>query len=437
MLRQDKRSKIFALFIVEVITLLVIGWLLNYQLPANDFPFGGEFLKMAGFVFYLLSALQIVGYFGYWCVYHRIYKGFSYACTHSKLIRNIRNALLEAGNRYNMQKYTGEEITTVIPKVRIWFSDSITEGKVFIQNTIKYHKLFEDINISSALGKFVVTEQYLSDDMNTYIFEFETSEIKQLVFDNYNDFKQHCNYFEEYTLFMDGKNKVPLHHALLVGSTGSGKTFSLYSLVLQLMNFNVQPEIYFADPKNSSLYVLGNLIAPTRTAETTEEIIDLLSTFYQAMTERQTELKEHLGKRLDSDFKDWGLSAHVLIIDEFSSFQSVVNTLDKQTRDNVAMYLTNIVQKGRQLGFYLWIAMQKSDSKIISTAIRDNLIFKVVLGNATDTTYQTAFEEYATLPRLKFGLGQGLYSYQGLTRQPVICSFPTLKFDILESVNQL
>lgn len=437
MLRQDRRSKILALFVVEIISLLVVGWLLNYQLPANDFPFGIDLLKKVGLVFYLLAGVQIVAYITYWCVYHKVHKGFQYAFTHSKLIYNIRRALLETGNRYNTQEYTGEEITAVIPKVRVWISDNMTEGKVYIQNKIKYHKIFEDMNISSALGKFIVSEQYLSDDMNTYIFEFEASEIKQLVFDTYNDFKEYCSQFEDYTLFMDEKNKVPLHHALIVGSTGSGKTYALYSLVLQLMNFTVQPVTHYCDPKNSSLYVLGNHIAPTRTAGTTEEIISLLETFYHTMSERQTELKEHLNKKLDSDFKDWGLSAYVLIIDEFSSFQSVVNTLDKQTRDKVAMYLTNIVQKGRQLGFYLWIAMQKSDSKIIPTAIRDNLVFKVVFGSATDMTYQTTFEEYANLPKLKFGQGQGLYSYQGLTRQPKICSFPTLKFNILKAVNQL
>ena len=139
---------------------------------------------------------------------------------------------------------------------------------------------------------------------------------------------------------------------------------------------------------------------------------------------------------MDSDYKDWELKPHVLIIDEFSSFMSVVSVLDKSTRDKVNMYLTNIIQKGRQLGFFMWIIMQKSDSKILSTYLRDNLVFKVVLGQATDTTYQTAFEEYASLPRLKFQPGYGLYSFQGLTRQPKVCSFPRLEFDVLHSVRK-
>ena len=180
--------------------------------------------------------------------------------------------------------------------------------------------------------------------------------------------------------------------------------------------------------------MVGKSISCDKTAGSTNEIVFLLQRFYEAMQKREQKAQEYLNNKLDSDFKDWGLQAHVLIIDEFSSFQSVVNTLDKFTRDRVNMYLTNIIQKGRQLGFFMWIIMQKSDSKILPTYLRDNLVFKVVLGQATDTTYQTAFEEYADLPKRNFQQGQGLYTFQGLTRQPKVCSFPTLKFDILKAV---
>ena len=40
------------------------------------------------------------------------------------------------------------------------------------------------MNISSALGKYIVSEQYFSDDMNTYVYEFELAETDQLAFKN-------------------------------------------------------------------------------------------------------------------------------------------------------------------------------------------------------------------------------------------------------------
>lgn len=433
---QDRRNKLFILLVAELVSLAVVGVAMAYALPAHNFPYGIDFLQRTGAICFTLAGVQIVIYMVYWFFYHKAYKGVKYAFIHARMMRNLRCMLLEASTKHTVQEYAGEEKVARLPKIRILISDDMESGKVIIGNSIRFHKLFEDMNISSALGQYVVMEQYLSDDMNFYIYEFERSEIKQLVFKDYNELKSYCSQCEDNTLFLDKKNKVPLHHTLIVGSTGSGKTYATYSLLLQLLNFSITPDIYIADPKQSSLYVLGKQIACDSTAGVTGEIVLLLERFYHEMTKREKELQKYLDKKLDSDYKDWELKPHVLIIDEFSSFMSVVSVLDKSTRDKVNMYLTNIIQKGRQLGFFMWIIMQKSDSKILSTYLRDNLVFKVVLGQATDTTYQTAFEEYASLPRLKFQPGYGLYSFQGLTRQPKVCSFPRLEFDVLHSVRK-
>ena len=98
------------------------------------------------------------------------------------------------------------------------------------------------------------------------------------------------------------------------------------------------------------------------------------------------------------------------------------------------MLLRNIVLEGRQLGYFAALIMQKSDATDLKSSIRANLPWVVVLGNATRTTYLTAFEETADLPNRNFRRGEGLFSYQGVTRQPQITSFPTLNFDILASV---
>lgn len=433
---QDRRNKLFILLVAELVSLAVVGVAMAYALPAHNFPYGIDFLQRTGVICFTLAGVQIVIYMVYWFFYHKAYKGVKYAFIHARMMRNLRCMLLEASTKHTVQEYSGEEKVARLPKIRILISDDMESGKVIIGNSIRFHKLFEDMNISSALGQYVVMEQYLSDDMNFYIYEFERSEIKQLVFKDYNELKSYCSQCEDNTLFLDKKNKVPLHHTLIVGSTGSGKTYATYSLLLQLLNFSITPDIYIADPKQSSLYVLGKQIACDSTAGVTGEIVLLLERFYHEMTKREKELQKYLDKKLDSDYKDWELKPHVLIIDEFSSFMSVVSALDKSTRDKVNMYLTNIIQKGRQLGFFMWIIMQKSDSKILPTYLRDNLVFKVVLGQATDTTYQTAFEEYASLPRLKFQPGYGLYSFQGLTRQPKVCSFPRLEFDVLHSVRK-
>lgn len=433
---QDRRNKLFVLFVAELVSLVVVGAAMAYALPAHNFPYGIGFLQRTGALCFTLAGGQLVIYMVYWFFYHKAYKGVKYAFIHARMMTNLRRMLLEASTKHTVQEYAGEEKVARLPNIRIIISDDMESGKVIIGNSIRFHKLFEDMNISSALGPYVVMEQYLSDDMNFYIYEFERSEIKQLVFKDYDEFKTYCSKVEDNTLFLDKKNLVPLHHTLIVGSTGSGKTYAIYSLLLQLLNFSIIPEIYIADPKQSSLYVLGKKIACDSTAGGTGEIILLLERIYYEMTRREKEMQKYLSEKLDSDYKYFGLKAYIFVIDEFSSFMSSVSVRDKATKDKVNMYLTNIIQKGRQLGFFMWIIMQKSDSKILPTYLRDNLVFKVVLGQATDTTYQTAFEEYANLPRLKFQPGHGLYSFQGLTRQPKVCSFPRLDFDVLHSVRK-
>ena len=391
---------------------------------------------------YNFSDVLFLGGFGilmvyiiYWCLENKLFKGIRYAFYHWWFTRKMRKSLKNAGY-YIEENFRGERVA-VLPKIQIVFSKDFIYGKVVIKNNIKLDKRLEDVNISSALGKYIVTEQYIDDDANRYIFEFEDSRIdRQLVFNSYDEFVEYANGMGDYVLFMDMKNSVNLSSLLLVGSTGSGKTYALYTLILTMLNWKIKPHLYFADPKNSSLVVLGNAISSENTAGTVEDIIVLLERFHNGMQERKIEMQKKLNKKLDSDYRYWHMSAHVMVIDEYSSFQSVINGMDKKTRDHVSMLLRNIVLQGRQLGYVLFIVMQKSDSSDIPTSIRDNLIWKIVLGNATRTTYITAFEESADLPKRKFGCGKGLFSYQGVTRQPQVTSFPTLNFDILSCIKR-
>ena len=390
-------------------------------------------------VYHFSNALFLVGfsllvfYVLVWSISNKINKGLKYAFLHARTKSKIRKSLKNAGY-YIEQNFRSEKVA-VLPKIKLDFSKDFQMGTIAIENHIKLDKKLDVVDISSALGKYIVTQQYISDDANSYVYEFEDASIdRQLVFNSYQELVTYTHEVGDYKLFMDSKNIVPISSLLLVGSTGSGKSYSTYSLILTMLNWEIKPNIMFADPKNSSLVVLGNHIAPENTAGTVEDIIDLLERFHNQMQERKVEIQEKLNEKLDADYRYWSMPANVFIFDEFASFQSVINTMDKKTRDKVAMLLRNIVLQGRQLGFFLWILMQKSSGEDLNLSIRENLIWKVVLGNAESTTYITAFEKSADLPKRKFGCGQGLYSYQGLTRQPQITSFPTLNFDILESV---
>jgi len=436
MIVRDKTGKYTTFFMLMTISLYLLGWFL---ISAIDNVLGGSFpiTQTLGYILINLAILQTVICVIVWCARHRLYKGIRYAFTHARLIRGIRWALLNAGTGYGIEEYAGEERVITLPKIRLELSDNLESGVLRIRDHIKYHTKLDSAKLSSALGRYRIEQQYTSDDENWSIFELEdTSVDRQLRFSDVDGFASFMKSYGGNVLIMDKKNHVPLASMLLVGATGSGKTYALYSLILQMLFWNVRPELFFADPKSTSLYVLGRNICPENSAESIDGIIELLEAFHAKMMARKAELQDKLEDRLDTDYRSWNMNAHVFVFDEFSSFQSVVATLDKKERDKVSMLLRNIVLQGRQLGFFLWFIMQKSDSNDIPTAIRDNLIWKVVLGQAATTTYITAFEQAADLPRLKFEVGHGLYTYQGYTRQPQVTSFPTLEFDILNACKQ-
>ncbi len=99
--------------------------------------------------------------------------------------------------------------------------------------------------------------------------------------------------------------------------------------------------------------------------------------------------------------------------------------------------LSQVVLQGRQLGFFLWIVMQKSDASLLPTNLRENLPVKFVLGNAESQTYTTAFGNGVDIPEKNFKLGQGVFTCPIIAKRPRLCNFSYLNFDILKAVNHL
>ena len=135
--------------------------------------------------------------------------------------------------------------------------------------------------------------------------------------------------------------------------------------------------------------------------------------------------------KIDGDYRDFGLPPYVLLFDEYADFATFLQTKDKKQRDYVNNLISQIVLKGRQSGFFLWVVMQQAGSNNIPTYVRDNLPWKVVLGNAEDQTYVTAFGAGTDIPLRKLETGEGVFTYPAVANKPRLCSFPTFGFDVL------
>ena len=429
-------SKFYArVFIFSLIVSVVIALIYHkLLLPNHKESFFAHFFGELHLISLMLLAIMIIFPLLYYAVKHKLNHGFRYALLHYITLKGIKRALLESGF-YIAEDFAKYEVV-ILPKIKLRFDKDLRKGTMEIENHPKFNKSYESLNLSSALGSFIVEQHYLSDSENEYIYEISDSRIdRQEVFNSYEQFIEYCKLADVYELLIDRNSKITLHHILLVASTGSGKSYLIYSWILQILQKlkSVRYYLYFNDPKTSGLYIIGNIISPKTTATEMTDIIENLKKFNDKMQQRKIELLDRLAEELDADYRTFGLEPHIFIIEEFSVFQSYVTTLPKSERDMVNNLIANCVRIGRQLGFFLWVIMQKSDASTISTEVRDNLICKIVLGMAEATTYQTTFGANANIPRKKYKPGCGVYTYSGITRQPKRCFVPTMNFDILEA----
>lgn len=370
-----------------------------------------------------------------WIIRNKAYKGIKHAIYHYHTVLKLRQSFLDA-NYFNNRLYFNTEIAD-LPKIKLRFDANFLKATLFIEN-ININKDIGDVNISFALNNFIVDRAYLSNNENYHVFEIYDSNIdQQLKFNGLCDFKRQTSQVADYTLIIDKSTSISLFGTLLVGQTGSGKTYALYSLILQMLVKNVHYNIYFADPKNSSLAVLGEKISRENTASEIEDIIKLLQNFNEIMEVRKAAIKDKLNTKLEATYADFQYEPYIFIFDEFASFQTVLQTMEKKKRDEVMKLLSQVVLQGRQLGFFLWIVMQKSDATLLPTNLRENLPVKFVLGNAEKQTYTTAFGNGIDIPEKNFTLGQGVFTCPIVANTPKICHFSYLDFDILEAVTHL
>ena len=225
---------------------------------------------------------------------------------------------------------------------------------------------------------------------------------------------------------------------LVIGKSGSGKSYFLYSLLAQsVMAFGFK-NVWILDPKKNSLSVLGKEYIEKQTGLNNEEILEKLEQIQEIVLKRKEELEPLLSNGLDKDYSDFGLPAISIYFDEYASFKSWLQTQSKE-RQNKAMATINLlILEGRQLGVHLIIAMQKSDATILPTHLRENLLFSLVLGNSGEQTYITSFgnEIASIIPERDREKGEGIYITDSSNIAKTLRT-PFLNFDIWQGYREL
>lgn len=422
-----RKSNVYRV-VVSLIAFLVLALGLGARTIGNIFDYAifGKIFIGACITSAVIIAILLLAFL----FENRIYKGFRYFINYFSVKNRLEKQLIDAG--FGIQR----EFYIELPKIILTFDKEFKTGTLKVRNAVKHDKRLDDTVLSAALGKFVVERHYQTHDENFYVYELLNCGTSfKMTFNSFDDFRRYSNKVNRYRLFLDDRTHVKLQSLMLVGLTGSGKTYALYSLILQMLHkTTTRYELYFADPKNSSLAVLSQAIDKERTATSIDDIILLLEDFVNEMHLRKKEMNVLLQDKLEADYSDFALSPHVFLIDEYAAFSAVIATRDKKTRDKVSALLHEIVLEGRQLGFHVVLCLQKSDATLIDTAIRENIPLKIVLGQSGQQTYVTAFGTGVDIPNRHYDVGEGVFTEPTLAPQPKLVQFPHLNFDILSGV---
>lgn len=366
-------------------------------------------------IFLALSSLIVAGLLVCWGFRNQLWNGLPFALRYYLITKRLRRQIKDA--RFEDEREFDNRLVR-LPKIKIEFDDNRirSTGKVLIKNSINFDKKLEDMRIDSALKGHVSERHYLSQDRNWYVYEFYSiGSQKQLEIKSAIELIEWSNKTaNDYALRLDERATVPIHHMGLTGQTGSGKSFTIQMLVEQVLSKKGNHELFIIDPKRTDVYQMAKrTVSNERTADKTNAI-ELIKQFYERMKKRQDELQDYFISNRNKTYENAGLPALILLIDEFGALRESWKTLTKKERDEIDSILSEVAFMGRQIGCILWVATQQMNAQTIPTAIREQLVLKIALGDSDEQTYRTLFSSGVEIPPVRFTAGQGVYSFPGL-----------------------
>lgn len=177
-------------------------------------------------------------------------------------------------------------------------------------------------------------------------------------------------------------------HMLIGGGTGGGKTFFLFTLILNLSKIGT---VYICDPKNADLVAVGELPAFKNHSFTgVDRIMRCLKQAEKEMLQRFAYMKTHYNYKWGADYTYYDMHPYFIVADEWSALMAEVND-DFKKRLEIMKPLTQIILKGRQAGVFIILATQRPDADDIDGKLRDQFNVRVSLGKLETTGYRMIF----------------------------------------------
>ena len=201
---------------------------------------------------------------------------------------------------------------------------------------------------------------------------------------------------------VDDLTKAP--HLLVAGTTGSGKSNFLHTLIVSLLSGDNAPCLHLIDCKQVEFSTYENHANVVTDLDGT---IRTLNNVLYWMDDRYRRMKE-AGVNNFKDFKQMypDENYHVVIVDELADLIST-----KEAKKGIVPKLLRIAQIGRAGGFHLVIATQRPDHTVINGTLKGNIPTRICFNTASRMDSQIILDR-AGAEHLT-GNGDGLFLKNG------------------------
>ena len=416
---------IFSLFLL-VVVLKIVSEIVIESLQLN-INFDGIYAIIAT-ILYIFLSLILTYYLLSFMFKYKYFKTLSLKQTFNnyRFTKNMKDVFKKQRIYISVETDSENNIEIVrYPKIKF-----LKDNGIAIENL---HSVSEKIanlksDINAALSKDYRVEEYkLDKSRKFYVVQIKNKkEDENMIYRSLDGFFEYIKHFKNEEIVISKGytyNALKSPHILVSGVTGSGKTYFLYNIILaNIVHENI---VYIIDRKKD-LSRFSKVIGNDKVATELEDIISLINKIYDDLLETERTIENLETDKLSVDFRD--LTTHYkltyVVIDEYAS---IINELDKKQRENLVKKIKYIAQRGRSAGFNLVIAMQQANANTLSTEIRDQLGFKVVLGSSDKTTRSLVLNDN-DVEDIDLKTGQGLYRDSSSTSSKYITS-PFFDFD--------
>ena len=185
-------------------------------------------------------------------------------------------------------------------------------------------------------------------------------------------------------------------HGLIAGTTGSGKTNQLLSILFSLMLHNSPADlaVTVVDPKHSDgVQFLDNLPHVRTVARDLADAVHAISTFYAEMEQRERGIVPRDAR-------------HILAIEEAAS---LTEHPDVNLRKKILFLLADIARRCRENNMNLIICTQKPTADVLGDQLKSNLLMRLVGSVTSKDDANTAVQVKASGAEMLPGYGSFIY----------------------------